>query len=57
MITLNTLIESYSCSFGRVTEITSVGFGVTYSYAHNQKVIYYNQKDLDNNIIKIVSEN
>ena len=44
-VQLDSLIESWAHSFGRVIEITTAGFTVLYSYSH--KEIPYSFADLE----------
>jgi hypothetical protein len=55
-ISLNTLVESFSESFGRVTEILSDAkhFIVTYPYTGNERM--YSFEDVENGLIKIHAE-
>ena len=50
-VQLDSLIESWAHSFGRVIELTTAGFTVLYSYT--QKEISYSYADLEAGKIKM----
>lgn len=39
-IELNTIVESFAHSFGKITEVGSVFFVVTYPYCRNVEITY-----------------
>ena len=43
-IELNAVVESFSHSFGRITEVASVYFVVTYPYCRNLEIRYNTQE-------------